>query len=89
MAFSPSWGSGRPQPYPLLFFSVKQKSLGIVVERDREEGTRERATLYQESRLCIHFWSFPCNSAKRTSNTFGPSKALYYQQGHHYLHNLF
>lgn len=43
-AFSPSWGSGRPQPNPLSFFSVKQKSLGIEVEADGK-GRRGREHL--------------------------------------------
>lgn len=63
MAFSSFWVSERPQLHPLSFFSVKQKSLGVEVEWDRDGSVEgERSCLYHKSKLCVHFWSFPCSS---------------------------
>lgn len=83
------WGSGRPQPYPLLFSSEKQKNLGGGVEREREKQG------CSGEQLCIgsQGFAFPFGHSlviPPKELLFGPSsKALYFQQGSLYLHSLF
>lgn len=65
----------------VFLISVKQKSLEMQAGRDGEGVTgREQLCTSKPVTLVT-----PRSAAKRTSNAFGLCKALYWQQGHHYV----
>lgn len=82
------WGSGRPQPYPLLFSSVKQ-SLGGGVEREREKGTCSGEQLCTSSQGFAFTFSHSLVIPPKELLSSPSSKALYFQQGSFYLCSLF